>query len=235
MPANLFLIPTLLGESIPRSVLPQEVCTLCAGIRYFIVEDLRTARRFLKKINKEIAIDNLHFFLLNKHTKQEEYEEFLQPLTNGQDMAILSEVGVPCIADPGAAIVQIAHRKGIKVRPMVGPSSFLLAMAASGLNGQNFAFNGYLPIEKTARNKAIKKLEQKIRKENQSQIIMDTPFRNNQLLNALIKNCKEDLYLCIAANITLDTEYIKTRTIKEWKKNLPDLHKKPTVFILGLL
>ncbi len=202
------------------------------SIKYFIVEDIRTARRFLKKIDKEINIDELIFFALNKHTDKNQISEYLKPVFEGNNIGIISEAGTPCIADPGNIIVGMAHNFNIKVVPLVGPSSIVLAMMASGLNGQNFAFNGYLPIKDNERKNKIKTLEIISAKENQSQIFMETPYRNNKLLKEILNTCRKDTFLCIASNITAKNEFIKTMTIDEWKTNIPDLNKKPSIFII---
>lgn len=230
--ASLYLIPVTLGETEIYRVLPAYNSEIIISLRYFIVENIRSARRFLKQVDSSIDIDNLTFFTLNKHTTKEELSGFLYPIENGYSVGVISEAGCPAIADPGADVVAIAQRKQISIIPLVGPSSILLSLMASGFNGQNFAFNGYLPIENEQRTKALKALEQKIFSENQTQLFIETPYRNNKMLEEIIKSCRPSLQLCIAANITLENEYIKTKTLREWKKNIPDLTKKPCIFLL---
>jgi 16S rRNA (cytidine1402-2'-O)-methyltransferase len=229
---NLFLIPTSLGESDFNCILPSQNTETVSVLRYFIVEDVRTARRFLKKANPAIDIDSLTFFILNQHTSPEELSGFLKPMFNGNDMGVISEAGCPAIADPGADVVAIAQKNNFIVVPLVGPSSILLSLMASGFNGQNFAFVGYLPIQPDERSKAIKKLESRVYSENQTQIFIETPYRNMKMLEEILKVCQPSTRLCIAADITLDTEYIKTKTMKEWKTQLPDLNKRPSIFLI---
>ena len=231
--AKLFLVPNVLSEGDWRSVLPAGIQQVVSETRYFIVEDVRTARRFLKQVNKEIDIDSLTFFELNKYTHTADLPTFLKPAEEGNDIAIISEAGCPGIADPGADVVKIAHQKGIKVVPLVGPSSILLALMASGLNGQNFAFNGYLPVKPNDRVKAIQTLERKIKSENQTQIFIETPYRNNQLVSDLIKFCSPVTQLCIAADLTGENEFVVTKTIQQWKSGIPELHKIPVIFLIG--
>jgi 16S rRNA (cytidine1402-2'-O)-methyltransferase len=230
--AKLYLIPTSLGESSFDSILPANNTQIVTDLKYFIVEDVRTARRFLKKANPAIDIDTLTFFVLNQHTSPEELSGFLKPMFAGHDMGVLSEAGCPAIADPGADVVAIAQRNNFTVVPLVGPSSILLSLMASGFNGQSFAFVGYLPIQLDERSKALKKLESRVYSENQSQIFIETPYRNMKMLDEILKTCQPSTRLCIAADITLETEYIKTKTMKEWKGQLPDLNKRPSIFIL---
>lgn len=231
--ANLFLVPNVLSDADWQMVLPANIYRVLTDTRFFIVENIRTARRFMKQVNKEIDIDQLTFFELNKHTQSSEIPAFLEPLEKGEDVAVISEAGCPGVADPGAEIVKLAHLKGISVVPLVGPSSILLSLMASGLNGQNFAFNGYLPVKPGARTKAINLLERKAKIEQQTQIFIETPYRNNQLITDLLKTCSTSALLCIAANITAENEFISTKTIGEWKKNVPDLHKQPAIFLIG--
>lgn len=230
---KLYLIPTLLGDSAVESVIPQASLQLMHSLEFFIVEQLRTARRFLSKTGISRPIDDITFFELNKHTDALALETYLQPLLQGHHMGLMSEAGTPCIADPGAVIVEMAQEAGIKVIPLSGPNSILLALMASGLNGQQFAFHGYLPIAAAERGEKIKMLERQSLTQNQTQIFIETPFRNNQLLAALLQNCSSETRLCIASNITLPSESIVTRSIGQWKKYQMDLHKKPVVFLLG--
>jgi len=231
--AKLFLIPNVLSDGDWQNVLPVNVLPVLTNTRFFIVENIRTARRFMKQVNKAIDIDRLTFFELNKHTHPNEIPSFLKPLENGEDVAVISEAGCPGVADPGADIVKLAHQKGIAVVPLVGPSSILLALMASGLNGQNFAFNGYLPVQSNERMRAINSLEKKVRNEHQTQIFIETPYRNNQLIADLLKTCSPSTLLCIAANITGENEFIATKSIGKWKKSVPDLHKQPAIFLIG--
>lgn len=230
--STLYLIPTSLGDCNFDTILPAKNTSVLTDLRYFIVEDLRTARRFLKKSNQSIEIDNLTFFILNQHTTPEEISDFLKPMFAGNDMGVLSEAGCPAIADPGADVVAIAQQHDFKVVPMVGPSSILLSLMASGFNGQSFAFVGYLPIQPDERSKALKKLESRVYSENQSQIFIETPYRNMKMLEEILKSCQPNTRLCIAVDITMDSEFIKTKTIKEWKTRLPDLNKRPCIFLL---
>jgi len=231
--ARLFLVPNLISNSDWRLMLPADVANILAGTIFYIVENIRTARRFLKKINSETDIDKLTFFELNKYTDKSEIAGFLAPIEQGMDIAVISEAGSPGIADPGAEVVKIAHQRGYKVVPLAGPSSILMGLMASGLNGQNFAFNGYLPVKRRERVLAIKELEKRASKLNQTQIFIETPYRNNALLADIISSCSLPTLLCIAADITGEDEFIATKTIGQWKKEIPDLHKKPTVFLIG--
>lgn len=232
MPASLFLIPVTLGDTAISKALPDYNKTVVLSIKYFIVENLRTARRFLKQTEPNIDIDTLTFFILNKHTSRESIADFLKPAEEGNAVGIISEAGCPAIADPGAEVVALAQQKNIRVIPLVGPSSILLALMASGFNGQCFAFHGYLPIDSEQRIKTLKKLEQRIYSENQTQLFIETPYRNDKILGDILKTCKPSTKLCIAADITLDSEYIKTRSIDEWKKQKPDLSKRLCIFAL---
>jgi 16S rRNA (cytidine1402-2'-O)-methyltransferase len=230
--AALYLIPVTLGETSIEQVLPAYNKDIITGISHFIVEDVRSARRFLKKVEKSIDIDALTFYTLNKHTDPKEIGSYLQPLTEGKPMGVISEAGCPAVADPGADVVAIAQRKGLKVVPLVGPSSIILSVMGSGFNGQSFAFHGYLPIEPAERAKRLKQLETRIYTENQTQLFIETPYRNNKMVDEIMKHCKPQTKLCIAAGITCENEYIRTRTIKEWKGKVPDLSKTPCIFLL---
>jgi len=230
--ANLYLIPTTLGDNEPANVVPATLVDTVRSLRFFIVENIRTARRYLKKLDRDIDIDSLQFMELNKHTDRKQLEQFLHPVLNGNDTGIISEAGCPGVADPGADVVKIAHEKGIRVIPMVGPSSILLSLMASGMNGQNFAFVGYLPIPKGERQRAIKDLERRSATEHQTQIFIEAPYRNMPLLEDILQACHDQTRLCIAADITLDSEYIRTQTVAEWRKGLPELHKRPSIFLL---
>ena len=231
--AELYLLPNVLHEGNWQSVLPVTVKEIIGRTRYYIVENIRTTRRFLKQVDPDIDIDGLTFYELNKHTEAEAVTGFLHPLEQGENMAVVSEAGCPGVADPGAGVVEIAHRKGLKVVPVVGPSSILLALMASGMNGQNFAFNGYLPVKSPERSRAISALEHKAVAGNQTQLFIETPYRNNALVADLLKVCAPSTLLCIAANLTGENEFIATKPVGQWKKQVPDLHKQPAIFLLG--
>lgn len=232
MEAALYLLPTTLGDTPIEKVLPAYNKEVILGIKHFIVEEVRTARRFLKKVDSSINIDELTFYPLNKHTSPEEISGYLKPLLAGSPMGVISEAGCPAVADPGADIVAIAQRKNLKVVPLIGPSSIILSVMGSGFNGQSFAFHGYLPIEPAARTKRIKELEQRIYSENQTQLFIETPYRNQKMMEDLLHNCRPQTKLCIAANITCEGEYIKTKSIKEWKGHLPEINKIPCIFLI---
>lgn len=230
--ANLYLIPTTLGETPVEKVLPAEITSVVRSLRYFVVENTRTARRHLKKIVPEIVIDDLDFKELNEHSQKMGLELLLDPIKQGFDIGILSEAGCPGVADPGADLVKIAHEKGIRVVPLVGPSSILLSLMASGMNGQNFAFIGYLPIKPVERYAAIRDVERYSAKERQTQIFIEAPYRNTKLLEDLLATCNEHTRLCIAVDLTLDSEFVVTKTIANWKKSIPDINKRPAIFLL---
>lgn len=229
---NLYLIPTTLGEQHPQEVLASSVIDLVEKLDQFVVENERSARRFIKKVAPEKPQSNLIISLLNKHTDPDQFREMLQPCVNGEDIGLLSEAGCPAIADPGADLVRIAHEFGIRVVPLVGPSSILLAMMASGLNGQSFAFNGYLPIDKYERRTALKQWEKISAEKQQSQIFIETPYRNQKLLEEMVLNLQPTTLLCLATDLTLSTEWVKTMQISHWKSNKTDIHNRPTIFIL---
>ncbi len=231
--AELYLLPNVLHEGDWQNVLPARVIEIIGKTRYYIVENIRTTRRFLKQVDRNIDIDRLTFYELNKHTDVDAISGYLKPLEQGENMAVVSEAGCPGVADPGASVVEIAHRKGLKVVPVVGPSSILLALMASGMNGQNFAFNGYLPVRSPERSRAISALENKAVSGNQTQLFIETPYRNNSLIADLLKVCSPSTLLCIAANLTGENEFIATKTVAQWKKQVPDLHKQPAIFLLG--
>ncbi|HRS67778.1 MAG TPA: SAM-dependent methyltransferase [Paludibacteraceae bacterium] len=233
MAGVLYLIPTTLGDTELSQVLPEGNNSIIKELKVFIVENRRTARRFLKQVDRTINIDELQFFELNEHTDKNQVSSYLTPLEKGQNVGILSEAGCPAIADPGADIVGLAQAKDIKVVPLVGPSSILLSLMTSGFNGQNFAFNGYLPIEKGQRSEKITQLERRVYSENQTQLFIETPYRNNQLLEELLKILLPQTKVCVAVDITLDSEYIHTKTVKEWKATpTPELHKRPCIFLI---
>lgn len=232
MKTALYLIPVLLGDTSTDRVLPTYNHQVILGIRHFIVEDVRSARRFLKLVDKDINIDELQFYPLNKHTSPQDISGYLKPLEEGNPMGVISEAGCPAVADPGANVVAIAQRKNLPVVPLIGPSSIILSVMASGFNGQSFAFNGYLPIEPSERGKKLKALEQRAATEHQTQIFIETPYRNNKMVEDILKSCRPQTRLCIAANITCENEYIKTKSLKEWKGNVPDLSRIPCIFLL---
>jgi 16S rRNA (cytidine1402-2'-O)-methyltransferase len=229
MAGKLYLIPTLLGKQEPNSVIPIKTLEITKKLRHFIVEELKTARRYLRLIDKNFPIDECSFFVLNEHTSDCELEEFLDPIEKGFDIGLMSEAGLPCIADPGSKLVLLAHKKQYLVIPMAGASSIILALVASGLNGQNFTFNGYLPVKPAERFKKIKELEKKSF-EGVAQIFMETPYRNNQTLETILNACHNDTYLCVAADISLPLESIRTRKILEWKKEIINLKDRLVVF-----
>lgn len=229
--AKLYLIPSPLGESNPQHVFPAYNWTVILDIQYFIVENIRTARRFLKLMHPSIVIDDLHFEVLDKRTTAEQYQQYLKPIKEGFNIGLISEAGCPGVADPGAEVVLMAHEKEIEVQPLIGPSSILLAQMASGLNGQSFAFNGYLPIKGNEPIRELQKLEKRSQQERQSQIFIEAPYRNMQLLDLMLKTLSPNTQLCIAANLNTEEEYIKTKTIKQWHGKLPQIHKVPAIFI----
>lgn len=230
MKGKLFLIPTGLDDGITH--IPHINFEIIKNLKFFIVEELRTARRFLKKIDSNINIDSLEFFLLNEHTDKSIISKYLESTETGFDIGLLSEAGTPCIADPGAEIVKIAHYKGVRVIPLSGPSSIIMALMASGFNGQNFAFNGYLPVDKIKCARKIKEMETLMFKNDQTQIFIETPYRNNQLLETFINTCNGDTKLCIAVDLTTENETVVCKDIKEWKKKSKDINKRPTVFLI---
>lgn len=229
---KLYLIPCPLGDGDPLYVLPKGVKDRIASIDHYIVEHEKTARRFIKSIAPEKQQSFLKFRETNKFTEANEIFSMLDPCLEGIDIGVISDAGCPGIADPGASIVKYAHQKGIQVVPMVGPSSILLAMMSSGFNGQNFSFNGYLPIDKMERKSEIKRLEKISKERDQSQLFIETPYRNNQMLESLLETLNAQTQVCVACDITLSTEYIRTASVDLWKKIKVDLHKRPTLFIL---
>ena len=229
---KLYLIPTTLGEMNPEEVLPYTVKRALEFIDDYIVENEKTARKFIKSVLPEKVQASLKISTLNKHTEKSEHNAMIQPCLQGKNIGLMSEAGCPGVADPGAVIVKIAHEKGIQVIPLVGPSSILLAMMASGMNGQSFTFNGYLPIEKGEKKTALKNLEKLSQDKNQSQIFIETPYRNNKMLEDILQAINPTTHLCIATDITLPSEYIKTMRASDWKKVKVDLHNRPTIFII---
>ncbi len=231
VPGKLYMIPVTLGSDDYRFLIPEKVTEITRSLRVFIVENTRTARRFLRMIDKSFPIDDTLFFELNEHTPDTEVINFLDPVFGGKDAGLMSEAGLPGIADPGARIVSLAHRKKIRVIPLSGPSSIIMALIASGLNGQNFAFNGYLPVKEKERTAKIRELENKSGS-GQSQIFMEAPYRNQKILESVLNVCNNGTRLCIATDISMDTENIRTQTVSEWKKNIPEIKDHPTIFII---
>jgi|TARA_B100001142_G_C14314641_1_gene647994 16S rRNA (cytidine1402-2'-O)-methyltransferase len=229
---KLYLIPSLLGDSQVSNVLPNSIAKIIKNIDIYIVENIRSARRFIKSVYKDKDIDKTILYYHGKHDRLDIEKDFLTHIIDGKDVGIISENGLPCVADPGSDIVKYAHDYNIEVCPLVGPSSIFLALMASGLNGQNFVFHGYLPIEKKIREKFLSKILVNSRKLNQTQIFIETPYRNNSMFNSILNIGNQNTQLCIATNLTLNNENIKTRSIALWKKVDIDLHKKPTIFLL---
>ena len=242
----LYLIPSPIGDVAPAEVIPQSVLELLPKINHFVVEELRTVRRYLSNAGLKGKIDSLNFYLLNEHTPKEQVEKYLQILLSGEDVGLISEAGLPAVADPGAYLVELAQRADIEVVPLVGPSSLMMALMASGLNGQCFAFNGYLPVKEPERSKEIKELERLSAKRGQSQIFIETPYRNERLLADFLQNCAPSTRLTVAADISMPTQFIKTKSIEEWRRVVAKgaagaadtakggfvIGKRPCVFIL---
>lgn len=229
---KLFLIPNLLGDQAPFEVLPLTIRKVIESIDHYIVENEKVARHFIKKLSPKKSQDKLQIQKLNKFTSELEIPEFLNPCLEGHDVAIISDAGCPGVADPGAVIVDLAHQKKIDVIPLVGPSSILLGLMASGLNGQSFSFTGYLPIDKTERKKSLKKLETRSRQENQTQIFIETPYRNNQLIDDMCKALNPMTKLCVAVDLTTEDELIRTKTVKDWCNEKIDIHKRPAIYLI---
>ena len=233
MEAALYLIPCTLGDTPIDQVLPQYNAEVIRGIRHFIVEEVRTARRFLRRVDREFPIDDSTFYEMGKHADEARFVSYLAPLAKGLPVGVISEAGCPAVADPGADIVAIAQRKGIHVVPLVGPNSMIMAVMASGLNGQSFAFNGYLPIDEGERARRLQVLEKRAQHERQTQLFIETPYRNRRMFETLVRTLSPKTRMCIAAGITTQDEWIRTRTIAEWKKEtLPDLSKVPAIFLM---
>ena len=232
MEVALYLLPVTLGDTAIEKVLPSYNREIIVNIKHFIVEDVRSARRFLKKVDADICIDELTFYPLNKHTSLEAISGYLAPLAEGHSMGVISEAGCPAVADPGADVVAIAQKRNFRVVPLVGPSSIILSVMGSGFNGQSFAFHGYLPIEPADRMRRLKELEARVYSENQTQLFIETPYRNHKMLEDILKTCRPQTKLCIAANITCEGEFIQTKTVKEWKGKLPELNKIPCIFLI---
>lgn len=228
------MLPNTLGNPDISNTIPAAIPDLSREIKVFIVENLRNARRFLKSLDRNIDINELQFYELNEHTSADEIPDFLKEVMEGADAAMISEAGLPGVADPGASLVAIAHQKGIRVIPMTGPSSILLSLMASGLNGQAFNFQGYLPVKPPERIRKIKEIEQLLKRSKATQIFIEAPYRNDALLADIISTCDSSTLLCVAADLTMDTEYIRTLSIGEWEKlEKPSFHKRPAIFLLG--
>jgi 16S rRNA (cytidine1402-2'-O)-methyltransferase len=227
--ATVYLIPSLLHEEGLRSI-PSYITGIVKQCQVFFVENERTARRYLKTLAKEIVIDNYEWFTMT--VDDETAKLFRKKINEGKTIGIISEAGCPGIADPGQQLAEIAHEMNVEVKPLVGPNSILLALMASGMNGQQFKFNGYLPIKNPERNNAIKELESESAKKNCTQIFIETPYRNNQLMDALLNICQPSTRICLAADLTSEKEFIKTKTVNDWKKDKPDIHKRPAIFLL---
>ena len=229
---TLYLIPSVLGENPPDHSIPSYNIGIINSLNFFIVEEIRTARRFIKKVSPDFDIEKAQFLVFNEHNNHEDISSLITPLLEGNNVGILSEAGMPCIADPGSEIVALAHEQGILIVPLTGPSSLFLALMASGFNGQNFAFHGYLPIEKMNRINKIKEIERNIYSNNQTQIFIETPYRNQQMFQALLESCNNTTLLCIACDLTTQEEFIKVKTIYQWKKIKPEINKRQVVFLL---
>jgi len=228
---KVFLIPVTLGGDDFRYVIPEKVLEITRKLRFFVVENTRSARRFLRLIDRSFPIDESVFYELNEHTEEMDISHFLEPAIRGSDIGLMSEAGLPGIADPGARLIAIAHRKKIRVTPLAGPSSIIMALISSGLNGQNFSFNGYLPVKPEQRASRLKELERKSQ-EGYAQIFMETPYRNQKMLDTILSTCHKETLLCIATDITLPTESIRTMNISAWRSEVPDLKDSYVVFVL---
>ena len=231
MSGNIYMIPVTLGNADHTMSIPRGTVEITLSIRLFAVEDVRTARRYLRSLDKEFPIDDTIFFSVGKHSDKAGLDDFFHTVTGGIDAGVMSEAGMPGLADPGSIITAEAHRRNIRVIPLTGPSSVMLALVASGLNGQSFVFHGYLPVEAHGRQKAIRELEKRSAG-GQTQIFMETPFRNGKMLQDILTVCNPSTRLCIAADITLITEEIRTMTVAGWRSAMPDLEKRPAVFLL---
>jgi 16S rRNA (cytidine1402-2'-O)-methyltransferase len=230
---KLHLIPTLLGETAPERVVPRDVLEASRDLIHFIAENEKTARRYLKKAGTRIPLNDLQFYVLDKRTTDREIPALIEPILEGVDMGLISEAGLPAIADPGAKVISLCHEKGIQVIPHTGASSIILTLIGSGFNGQQFTFHGYLPIDQSEKKRAIKTMENAANETGFTQIFMETPFRNEKLFDEILKVCHPETKLCIAREITTENELIKTLTVKEWRKQKPALHKHPAVFAIG--
>lgn len=232
MAGTLYLIPTPLGDTPLDRVLPAETRRVAAGLDTFVVEHPKTARTFLKQLPTATPLQRLTLLELNEHTRDSELEGLLRPLLDGQDMGLLSEAGCPAVADPGADLVRLAHARGVTVRPLVGPSSILLALMGSGLVGQRFAFHGYLPVKPVERARALRDLEARAEKDDAAQVFIEAPYRNPAMLEGIVSACRGDTLLSVACDLTLETECIVTRRVEDWRGNFPDLNRRPCVFLI---
>ena len=234
METALYLIPVTLGETPVSQVLPAYNHDVILGIRHFVVENVRSARRFLRLVDHEFPIDDSTFYEMGKHAQTDQFASYLRPLQQGFPVGVISEAGCPAVADPGAEVVAMAQHKGFRVIPLVGPSSMIMAVMASGLNGQSFAFNGYLPVDEADRAKKLKALESRAWNESQTQLLIETPYRNRKMFDTILRSLRPQTRLCVAAGITTSDEYIRTHTVQEWKRiQLPDLSKIPAIFLIG--
>lgn len=229
---RIYLFPSSLGDVPPSEVLPQRNIELLRGVRHFVVEELRTARRFLKACDRSIVIDDLHFEVLNEHTSSDEVEAMLAPALTGEDIGVISEAGCPAVADPGADLVAAAQRRGIEICPLVGPSSILLSLMASGFNGQSFAFDGYLPIDAGRRAARLREMEKSVRTRRQTQIFIETPYRNNRLVAELARTLSPDMLLCVAADLTGPRQSVRTLSLRRWRNETYDYDKIPAIFLI---
>lgn len=233
MPA-IYLLPVPMGDGTPADVLPASNLRIIKELRYFVVENIRSARRFLKSVDRSINIDSLTFTELSEHTRPDEVEAMLAPISEGHSIGVISEAGCPAVADPGADLVAAAQRKGCRVVPMVGPSSIILSLMASGFNGQHFTFHGYLPVESKARTNALRAIEREIRSDRSTHIFIETPYRNNRLIEEMCRTLAPDTLLCIASDITGPAESVVTLPIARWRTRRPDCSRIPTIFLLGV-
>ncbi|HNS17279.1 MAG TPA: SAM-dependent methyltransferase [Bacteroidales bacterium] len=229
---RLYLIPVTLGETSPETVIPGGSLEILHRLNEFVAEDIHSARRHLHRARYSGDLNTVTFHLYNEHSQPADIVPVINALSSGHDIGLLSEAGLPCVADPGSAIVQEAHRKGLQVIPLTGPSSVMLALMASGFNGQNFTFHGYLPVRSQERIRQIRLLEKMILRNDQTQIFMEAPYRNLQLFEDILRTCSDEIYLCVACDLTLDTEWIRSQPVREWKKDHPAIHKRPAVFLL---
>jgi 16S rRNA (cytidine1402-2'-O)-methyltransferase len=228
----LYVVPSTLGDSDPVDVLPKQTLATVRRLQHFVVEEPKTARAFLKRVGIERSLPDLHMQTLNEHTDKRAVASLLEPLLESNDLGLLSEAGYPAVADPGAELIALAHQRGVRVVPLVGPSSILLALVASGLNGQCFAFHGYLPVEAARRAACVRDLEARSRREQSAQIFIETPYRSKHMLEALLQTLRADTHLTVASQLTLPQEMVRTMTVSRWKEAMPDLDRKPTVFVL---
>ncbi|MEE0118360.1 MAG: SAM-dependent methyltransferase [Bacteroidaceae bacterium] len=230
----LYLIPVTLGDTSHDNVLPSYNVHVVGQIRHFVVEEIRTARRFLRRMDREFPIDDCTFYEMGKHADVSRFSEYLAPIAKGHPVGVISEAGCPAVADPGVDVVSLAQKRGIRVVPLVGPSSMILSVMASGLGGQSFAFNGYLPVQDADRAKRLKQLESRAWAEGQTQLFIETPYRNRKMFDTMCASLRPDTRMCIAAGITTPDEWIRTQTIRDWKRTgMPDLGKIPAIFLIG--